>query len=170
MESENEPDKQQEKKEQLITGLKCLLADEYILLNKTSFCLLDDNSPFANNGLKLFQQLVEEVRVNIELVKEILHKQSEKVSLSIDDIISNTQLKKQENYQSKVSAIEVFLDDHFKIIQLIEKLMHYDYLEELDKERLLQIVNSHKDCSNSLNKFLKELFNYRSIKMNNNYS
>jgi predicted AlkP superfamily phosphohydrolase/phosphomutase len=79
----------------ITSALKCLLADEYILMNRTSSCLLDAASPFINIKNNFFQGIYDDLKRSSEQVATALKEKTENVAITINDIVSNTSIKKK---------------------------------------------------------------------------
>jgi Na+/phosphate symporter len=149
--------------ENLLDGLRGLLADHYILLNKTSYCILDTDSPFDTSGITILQRLYEQIKNNAQQLNELIKNRLLTSARSMNDILYNTQLKKQVNNLSKVAIIDMLLDDLLRVNNYSENLLkkHNDQLSRDEADALSGINESNKSCSHLLNMFLKEIFNYK---------
>ena len=153
---------------ELILALERLLADEYILLNKASHCLLDSSSPFAGETSPLFQTLHQQLKTNTEIITELLKRKRSWLSFSINDIISKTHLKNTSTSSSKVGTVEMLLDDHFRVIKQVDEVMEKFSVEMQSEEVLLlkQVREQHLSICSTFRDYLKELFNYNSKNLN----
>jgi DNA-binding ferritin-like protein len=147
---------------ELVLTLKCLLADEYVLMNKTSTCLLDPSSPFSNDNNAVFQSIYNDLKKSTEQIMEILRDRSNQVLVSINEILKNTQLKNSSLLKSRVAAIEILLDDHLKVIKFLDRAI--EKFAHLSGDKSIQVFKALKDKHNitcvKLHKYLKEIFNY----------
>lgn len=145
----------------IIASLKKLLADEFILMNKTTACSLNDASPFADEPSGIFLEVYEKLKHNSEMISAFLKTRSA-LSLSITEIVSNTSLKNHAiNRLGKVAIIENFLSDNKQMLsnmnETISELVLYG--EQECATMLKQVNDTHKTIINKYNKFLSEIIN-----------
>jgi DNA-binding ferritin-like protein len=144
----------------ITSALKCLLADEYILMNRTSSCLLDAASPFVNIKNNIFQGIYDDLKRSSEQVAIALKKKTENIAITINDIVSNTSIKKKDiNWRSKVAVLETLVADNQVVIsrldEVITDLTIYKETESLTIFN--QIRQTHRRICVKLRLFIKKL-------------
>lgn len=158
----------QETREYLVKTLRGILADEYVLMNKTSCYLWDSSSPFfGTSSNKIFHKVYDELKKNVEAISEVLKTKTSRVFLSVDDIISGTRLKKSRFFQSKVAAVEMLIKDHRTVIQHLEdSINEFAFTVESECVSLFKMLrdNHEKICRKFL-KFVKDIFSYKSVRV-----
>jgi DNA-binding ferritin-like protein len=154
----------QEIRAYLITTLKGVLADEYVLMNKTASYLSDPSSPFlGHNTHKLFQKIYEELKRNAEAISVVLKRKTNDVFLSLNEIVVRTRIKKTEFFSSRVAAIEMLIRDHTTVIRFLEDVINeFAFTIETDCVELFKMLReAHTEICEQYHKVLKEIFSYR---------
>jgi hypothetical protein len=108
----------------ITSAFKCLLADEFIIMNKSSNCLLDVSSPFSGINNNFFQTLYKDVKRNSELLTAALKQKGKNVCITIDDIVTHTSLNKKDiNWKSKVAILESLLADNLVVLSKLDEII-----------------------------------------------
>ena len=155
----------------ITSSYRCLLADEFIIMNKTSSCLLDPSSPFINFKSKLFQNIYDEVKRNRELVASALKQKSSTIRLTINEIVTNTSLKKANiNWKSKVAVLETLLADNQLVLAKLDETITdlTIYNEKEGVAVLAQVRESHRRICMRLRMLMTTVLNPRSASLDNN--
>ncbi|MDB5193539.1 MAG: hypothetical protein JWQ96_3102 [Segetibacter sp.] len=108
----------EEQKKEFAERLNKLLADEYVLMNKTSTCLFKSSSPAFQ---KVPQIVYEELKKNVQEILAMLKRKKLNALISINDILSNTRLNNNIDFSSKASLFSILINDHSSIANNIDK-------------------------------------------------
>jgi hypothetical protein len=142
------------------SAFKCLLADEFIIMNKTSSCLLDASSPFLNNNI--FQAIYDDVKNNSALITSALKQKTKSLSITINDIVTNTSLKKRStNGKSKVAVLETLLADNLVVLSRLDEVIT-DLTIYTEKEPLVvfsRVRESHRRICMRLRLLIRKAVN-----------
>ena len=149
----------------ITSALKCLLADEVIIMNKVSACMLDESSAFAQLQ-HTFSEIYNQLKLASESVSSELKSRTKRISISINDIVSNTSLKRNEvKTNSKVAILETLSADNNKVLSRLEEVITdlTIYNEEESKEVFKQSQQNHLQLETILRVALRRVVNRRSI-------
>ncbi|HEX8331428.1 MAG TPA: hypothetical protein VF622_02330 [Segetibacter sp.] len=150
----------------ITSAFKCLLADEFIIMNKTSSCLLDASSPFISLNNYFFQNLYDEVKRNSELVTSALKQKTKNVCITINDIVTNTSLTKKDiNWKSKVAVLETLLADNLVVLSRLDEVITdlTVYSEKECKAVFATVRESHRRICMKLRLLIKKVMNAKTI-------
>jgi hypothetical protein len=152
-------------KDYLIQSLKCILADEYMIMNKTSGFIRDCSSKNEKPDSKLLNDIYEDLKNNAAYINCVLKKKGERVFLSINDIISSTRLKKSQLPESRIASIEMLIEDHLSIIQHLEEAIN-DFAFTVENDCLIlfkKLRDIHKKIIGKFKNYTKEIFTYKRV-------
>lgn len=133
-----------------IQGLKRLLADEFILMNKIASCLMDNSSPFYNSSNTALQKIHDIVKANSETISAQLKQLTKSLLLSISDILQNTSLKKNISFKNKAAVVHTLQSDNSTILQA---------LVAMDKEVAGKLTTAHHQVEDHLQLMVKDMMN-----------
>lgn len=151
----NEPFANQHLKTSLANQLKPLLADEYILMNKTVTFLLNMQSTPAK---EMVEQVYDELKKNVSEVKLILQNIMAGLTISIDDFIANTRLQTHSKFTSQVALFELLIADHHFIVTKLNAVIKEPHEEEI-VQVITGIKNRHITIADRLRFYLQQTFN-----------
>jgi hypothetical protein len=146
----------------ITSAFKCLLADEFIIMNKTSSCLLDASSPFRDLNNFFFQNIYDEVKKNSELVTSSLRQKAKNVCITINDIVTNTSLTRKDiNWKSKVAVLETILADNLVVLSKLDEVITdlTIYREKEYKAVFSMVRESHRRICMRLRLLIKKVVN-----------
>ena len=139
----------------LANQLNPLLADEYILMNKTVTFLLNMNSTPPK---EMVEQVYDELKKNVSEVKQVLQSKLDGVTLSIDDFINNTRLQTHSKFTSQVALFELLIADHHFIVSNLNAIINGPHEDDIASV-MTGIKNRHLTIAERLRFYLQQTFN-----------
>lgn len=116
-----------------------VLADEYILMNKTAYFLWNVSLQTTD---KMVSELYTSLKVNIADLNETMHNY-QPVWLSIKNILKHTRLSNTRPQPHPIASLQMLLEDHRYLLDLFKNDLRKNVFEQNERRTLHTIISRH---------------------------
>lgn len=137
--------------------LNQLLADQYILMNKTVDFLLHMSS---TPPVKMVEIIYDQLRVNVNLITDYLKKHSYTVNISIENFLNNTRLQTAAKDNGHAATFESLIADHYYVAGELDADMNGQTNADVQLMETFSFIKiRHEQMAATLRSHLNQKFN-----------
>lgn len=129
-----------------------LLADEYVLMNKTVNLLL--SLPIVP-AKEVPEKLYDELKKNVKEITVFLKANHQPVNISINNFLEKTRLTPLPNTSGWYAGFQLLQHDHQYLINRISEVLHFLTSEDETYIFFEKILNRHEDINVNLYEFMQ---------------